>query len=291
MKKTTVLIATTLSSVMLLQPSVTANEAEIEALSKTTLDIKREAALYVKEKRALFKTLFNTHMQLELEAKNQAEQYLNKAYEQLEGALEEGVNTETLPETQISKVIQLTYGNSLLPKIVYAPVSDSILSVDDIAQALQMKNIERGDIEGAKIKYVRLQISKSKLLDKLNEAHSALTADNYTAARDQILGAQKSMLFEFNGAQVPETIVKDHVSLARFLVKSAEYEGARGALASAEAAMIDMKIDKGIAGKSSSNIVKIRQEMKEVDVLITRRDPSLAQQIDKKLESWWHALS
>ncbi len=287
MTKTNLLIATALSTAMVLVPSVTANDEG----ENTTIEIKREAALYSKEKHALFGTLFQAHMSLELEAKEQAEQHLNKAFKQLEEAIEVGAEAEILPETQISKVVKLTYGNPLLPTTVYAPVDDGLLSVDDFSDVLQLKSIERGDIEDAEVKYVRLHINSSKLLHELNEARNELTAGDFDSARDQVLDAQTAMFFEFDAARVPEIVAKDHVSLARFMVKAAEYEGAKEALQSAEKAMISLKLDVDGAGRTAPDVASIREEMKEVEQLLEKRDPSLAQQIDARLEAWWSELS
>lgn len=287
MSKRKIMIATALSGALMMPSVVMADDQRPDKKA----EINQEAAEYKHEKHKLFRTLFDAHTSLELEAPEKAEKYLNDAYKQLEAVLEDGADTEVLSETKVSKVVQLTYGNALLPKTVYIPVDDGPLSVDQLTDELKLNGIGRGEVEDADIKYVRLYINKTKLLHELNEAQAELADNDFDSARDQVLDAQQAMFFEFDGSQPPKIVAKDHVALARYMVKIAEYEGAKEAIRSADMAMIDLNVDMGLEGKAAADVNKIRKDMKELEKLIERRDPSLAQQIDNKLESWWNELS
>ncbi|WP_025895916.1 hypothetical protein [Kordiimonas gwangyangensis] len=75
------------------------------------------------------------------------------------------------------------------------------------------------------------------------------------------------------------------------MLKAAEYEGAREALQVAESAMVGLQAEKDGAGRNAPEVERIRAEMEELQDLISRRDPSLADQIDRKLETWWNDLA
>ncbi|WP_417465220.1 hypothetical protein [Kordiimonas sp.] len=291
MKTTSLLIATALSASFALAPVYAeAAKPPTEPMTVSKLDAKKAAA-FEDDKREIFETLFETHMSLERGAKDEAERQINEAFADLEDANSKGATVEGVRDLPVTKVVELKFGNALLPKVVYVPVGDHDLDVEDFSDALKIKGIERGDIEDAKVKYVRLKIDEAKLIHDLNEAREEIADDDMSGAQAQIHDAQITMIHEFDGGQSAEVIARDHLALTRFMLKAAEYEGAREALEVAEAAFIDLQ-DKDVdaAGRNAPGIEKIRLDMDELQALISRRDPSLADQIDAKLEKWWNSV-
>lgn len=295
MKTTSLMIATALSASLALAPAYAAaakppTDAMTEPLTVSKVEAKKAAA-FENDKREIFETLFDAHMSLERGAKEEAERYINEAFAELEDANSKGATTEGVRDLPVTKVVELKFGNALMPKVVYIPVGDKDLDVEDFSDALKIKGIERGDIEDSKVKYVRLKIDEAKLIHDLNEAREEITDDDLGGAQAQIHDAQTTMIHEFDGSQSAEIIARDHLSLTRFMLKAAEYEGAREALEVAEAAFIDLQEkDVDAAGRNAPGIENIRLDMDELQALISRRDPSLADQIDAKLEKWWNSV-
>ncbi|MFC3051463.1 hypothetical protein [Kordiimonas pumila] len=245
---------------------------------------------FLEEKQDLLNLLFQAQMSVQRGAKEETERHINKAFEKLEMAVKAGASSEDFTKTQVSRVVELKFGSSLMPKVVYVPIGDDDLDMSTLSKALTLKGIDRGDVEGAEIHYVRLRVIESKLIHDLNEAREELTDDDFGGTRDQIIDAQKSMIYEASSAQKPEEVAKDHVTLTRYMLKVAEYEGARKALDVAETALVAIRLNADAAGHNTAEVDKIRVQADELDEMISRRDPTLFEQIDHKLESWWEKL-
>ena len=141
------------------------------------------------------------------------------------------------------------------------------------------------------MRYVRLQLDPDKLSHDLNEGLDALNRGDLDGVRDQLVDAQQSMIAELEPAPSLQGVARDNVSLARFMLKAAEYEGARKALKEAERAMAALCEGQDASDRDAAEVETIRKEMRELSGMIEQRDPALADQIDKQLEAWWNSLS
>ncbi|WP_262690197.1 hypothetical protein [Kordiimonas aestuarii] len=286
MKKTSLMMATALTASFLMQPVLASDRIVSE---KATAKI--EVAAYHEDVRDLFAVLSDAHMSLQMGNAREAEKLINEAFEELEEAGKQSPTVSAKSAVPLTKIVELKFGNALMPQVVYTPVKDGPLEVDDFADALKLKGIERGDVEDAKVKYVRLNISRDKLVHDLNEAREELATEDFDGAQAQIHDAQAGMITEFDIGQSDEVVARDHVALTRFMLKAAEYEGAREALQVAESALINLKDGEDAAGRNAPEVEQIKADMEELQDMISRRDPSLADQIDSKLEKWWKSLS
>lgn len=291
MKKNILMMATTLSISLVLPASAFAQAAPeqidradvAEGEVVETPDAK-QINLFEEEKKALLRTLHEAHMKLQMGSRGDAERGLNLAYEQLEALVQDGVEQETSAETRVIRLVEIKYGNALMPEVTYVPLADETPDEDTFKDELDIRGIERGDVEDARIRYVRLAVNRDLMIHNLNEAREELTKDDLEGAQGQIRDAQKGMLHDFDGSTPKETIARDHIALTRFMLKAAEYEGAREALEVVESAMVDLRMDRDAAGRNSPEVEEINREMEWLSAMIERRDPSLADQIDERLE-------
>lgn len=291
MKKNILMMATALS-ISLAAPASAFAQAAPEQIDRAdvaegevveTPDAK-QINLFEEEKKALLRTLHDAHMKLQMGAKGDAERGLNLAYEQLEALMRDGVEQETSAETRVTRLVEIKYGNALMPEVTYVPLAEETPDEDTFKDELDIRGIERGDVEDARIRYVRLAVNRDLMIHNLNEAREELTKDDLEGAQGQIRDAQKGMLHDFDGSTPKETIARDHIALTRFMLKAAEYEGAREALEVVESAMVDLRMDRDAAGRNSPEVEEINREMEWLSAMIERRDPSLADQIDERLE-------
>ncbi|TNE64342.1 MAG: hypothetical protein EP335_07715 [Alphaproteobacteria bacterium] len=287
MRTTVFMIATALSATLALPGAVAADKTATAELSASEL-MKSD---FSREKQAILTSLFDAQMSLQQGARTDAERHINKAFETLEKATLAGAPDEDLAMIAPVKVAELKYGSALMPKVIYVPLGDGDLTIDGLADTLRIKGIERGDVEDAEVRYVRLKLDDDKLIHDLNETREELTDNDLTGARAQLLDAQKSMIVDYDGEEPPETVARDHITLTRFMLKANEYEGAREALDVAEAALVKLGGDKDVVGRSAPSVEEIQAQADELAELISRRDPTLADKIDKQLEAWWKSLS
>lgn len=284
MKKTKLLMATALCVPLAFAPAIAPAAAADDAAHVHLTD-------YDKDARDIFAALSEAHLNLQKGKRQEAEEEINEAFEELEESFENSPTVKLAQESlPITKIVELKFGNALMPDVVYIPVGDDALAVDDFEDELDLTGIERGDVEDAQVKYVRLKVSRDELVHDLNEAREELTANDIDGAQAQLHDAQSGMIDEFEGGPSEQIIAKDHVALTRYMLKAAEYEGAREALEVAETAMVGLQAEKDGAGRNAPEVERIRAEMEELQDLISRRDPSLADQIDRKLEAWWNDL-
>ena len=284
MKKTNLLMATALCVPLAFSPF-----AATAAVADDTAHV--QLTDYDEDARDIFAALSEAHLNLQKGKRQEAEEEINEAFEELEEAFEDSPTVKPVAASvPLTKIVELKFGNALMPHVVYIPVGDEALEVDDFEDDLDLTGIERGDVEDARVKYVRLTISRDALVHDLNEAREELTSNDIDGAQAQLHDAQSGMIEEFEGATSEQMVARDHVALTRYMLRAAEYEGAREALEVAETAMVGLQAEKDGAGRNAPEIERIRAEMEELQDLISRRDPSLADQIDRKLEAWWDDL-
>ncbi|SDD86795.1 hypothetical protein [Kordiimonas lacus] len=239
----------------------------------------------------LMDQLFQAHLATKHQSREQVGRRLADASQQLQSLVEEGLEGAPSKVAGPVKLVELKYGSIISPNLIYVPVADSTLAIDDFVAVLDIKAADRSDIEGAKVRYVRLQLDPDKLSHDLNEGLEALNMGDLDGVRDQLVDAQQSMITELERAPSLQGVARDNVSLARFLLKAAEYEGAREALKEAERAVAALCEGQDASDRDAAEVETIRKEMRELSGMIEQRDPALADQIDKQLEAWWNSLS
>ncbi|NVJ97893.1 MAG: hypothetical protein HWE25_07060 [Alphaproteobacteria bacterium] len=236
-----------------------------------------DVMVFEAEKKALVGTLFDVQMSLERRSSEEAEFGLNKAAAQLEALVKEGIEDEALVETAVVKLAELKYGSALLPKVVFVPLDDTPLTVEAFQRLVDLRGIDRGDVEDAKVRYVHLVVQRNKLAFELNDAREQLAKDDLDDARGEVADAQKSMIRDFVSVADPEVKTRDHIALSKFMIRAGEYEGAREALQDAEKAMIDLQLDASIAGSRARVIEHLKKELDALSDIIHQGAPSLAE--------------
>ena len=182
------------------------------------------------------------------------------------------------------KVISLEVEGEVEPDDLVYPVSGT---GQDFAKAVTESKLDGKKLEGAKIRYIALEVDATSAKTQLQQALKEIKSDNYSDAEDQIEDVQESFLEEREQIIPAKLRAKDNISLTRLMVQKAQYEAARDSLEEAEDALTDLKDKKG----SEVAVQNIQSEFEELEKQIAQQDPDLLDKIDSTLEKWWNSLS
>lgn len=243
-------------------------------------------------KRNILSDLHTANLHVLGEHKEKAEASINAALRNLEmlpDALPPKSNALASPPKDPGKaeqkVIKLEYGSALVAQSTIIPVNDAALTLHSLETDIDMNGIKRGAIHAASVKYVRYTIDKPAMrralvdaLDKTNKGHFAITQNIIQRLHDAMLKDDSSQVDL-------QAQARDHLILARYLIKNAEFNGARDALTKADS----------IAGKALNqnmpwktvDIAKLRARIATISKQLKAQDPTVLDQMDAMLKEWW----
>ena len=222
---------------------------------------------------------------------NAAKKIIPKAKETAKDIVEKADPTSEVEGTTISsgvfderKVIALEIEGDVEPDDLVYPVSGND---QNFAKVMSQSNLEGKKLEGAKVRYIALEVDTGSAETRLQQALKEIKSDNYSDAEDQIEDVQEAFLEEREQIIPAKLRAKDNISLTRLMVQKSQYEAARDSLEEAEDALADLKDKKG----SENAVQNIQSEFKELEKQIAQQDPDLLDTIDTTLEKWWNSLS
>jgi len=243
-------------------------------------------------KQGLMESLYHAQISLHNGKRVEGTKYLTEALQHLNNVVYSDTDDMPLGDTYEDhpykgrKVIEIEFGAGLMPQHAVIPVPSKELTVDAIADSLNLDGIERGGVKDATVRYIAYDMDKEDIREGLLDAQKDLLNDDVESSQSELADVQQELL-EDNEETVPaRERVRDHISLTRFFMKQAEYDAAGEVLQDAESALSDML--KGTDDIETGQ--KLSVEMKALEKEISKRNPSLLQEIDKKLETWWNDL-
>lgn len=190
------------------------------------------------------------------------------------------------------KVLEVQFGSTIMPEKAVMPIANGNVTNGAIKQALTIEGLKKGEIKDVKIRYITMKMDKKAARDQLIEARKELESEDFYGAQYDLLQIQRSMLEDGDDNIPAQTRARDNIALTRYLVKSEDYDAARETLDQAEDAIDDMEEASKTKNQAlASNVVKIKREIESLDDVIKKRDPSMFDKIDEKLETWWNELS
>lgn len=145
-------------------------------------------------------------------------------------------------------------------------------------------------VTDADIVYLTVDLTDNKAATYLKDAETAVAAGNLREADNQLAKLVENVVSVDSRVSLPHEKARDNISLSRRFVASKNYDGARNALNHADDALDEMQNGETYKGRRN-DIIAMRQEINEIQQIISRRDPSLLEKLDSKMETWWNNLN
>ncbi len=162
---------------------------------------------------------------------------------------------------------------------------------------VQVKKMSNGPIwavndlavTDADIVYLTLDLTNDKAEEFLSETEKSIAAGDLKAADITLAKLTDAIVTVDSKMAVPSDKARDNIALARNFIAGKNYAGASYALKHADEALDEMQ--KSDTYKTHQpNIIAIRKDVSDLQTYITKKDPSMIQKADKKLDKWWSEL-
>ncbi|MEQ1889658.1 MAG: YfdX family protein [Alphaproteobacteria bacterium] len=144
-------------------------------------------------------------------------------------------------------------------------------------------------VTDADIVYLTLDLTEYKAEEHLNAAEAAIGANNFKEADDQLAKLIDAVVTVESRVSVPSDKAHDNIALARNFIAAKNYDGARYALKHADHALDEMQ--NGAAYKARlPEIAVMRKDVNYLQDVVTKKDPTLIEQANTKMDKWWKEL-
>lgn len=144
-------------------------------------------------------------------------------------------------------------------------------------------------VTDADIVYLTLDLTKDVTNSYMTAAENAIAANNLKEADNQLAMLTNAVVSVDSQVSVPSDKAHDNIALARNFIAGKNYEGARFALNHADDALNEMEgNDKYLARRP--DIISMRKDVGTLQDYIVKKDPTMIEQANKKINIWWSDL-
>jgi hypothetical protein len=159
---------------------------------------------------------------------------------------------------------------------------------------VQVKQVDNGPVwavndlavTDADIVYLTLDLTGDKAENYLNDAEKSIAAADLKDADNQLAKLTDSVVSVSDKISVPSIKAQDNIALARNFFASKNYDGAGYALKHADEALDEMQ-NSGNYKSHQSEIISMRKEIADLRNGISKKDPSIIDKANIKLDKWW----
>lgn len=162
---------------------------------------------------------------------------------------------------------------------------------------VQVKKIDNGSmwaknslaVTDADIVYLSLDLTGNKVEAYLTASEAAITAGNLKEADKQLAKLTDAVVSVDSKASVPSDKAHDNIALARNFLAEKNYDGASYALKHADEALDEM-LKADAYKEHRTEIVSMRKDVSDLQSYIAKKDPTMIQKADAKMDKWWKDL-
>ncbi len=144
-------------------------------------------------------------------------------------------------------------------------------------------------VTDADIVYLSLDLTGDDAETYLSAVETAIAAGDLKKADNQLAKLTDAVVMVDSKTSVPSDKARDNIALARNFIAGKNYDGARYALKHADEALDEMQEDNSNKARRA-DIAAMRKDMSDLQGHITKKDPTMIQQADSKLDKWWKEL-
>lgn len=162
---------------------------------------------------------------------------------------------------------------------------------------VQVKQVDNGPIWAkndlavvdADIVYLSLNLTGDKAEKYLKATETAIAEGKLKEADKQLAKLTEEVVTVDSTVSVPNDKARDNLALARNFIAGKNYDGARYALKHADEALDEMQKNSSYKARHP-DITAMRKDLSELQGYITKKDPTMIQKADAKLDKWWKEL-
>jgi hypothetical protein len=284
MKNRSFLIATVLSAGLALHsvPSRAADNIAADALTTASAPISKEAVADPRVAATGFVEHVNyARVALAMKHIDLAKRHITQARNM--ATLIKGVDAERRRVAEVESC-RIVYHYDTEYKSHYFPIRTGPVQVKQMSDGPLWAENELA-VADADVVYLTLDLTGDKAEAYLKDAETAITAGNFKEADAKLAKLIETTVLVDNRVSVPNDKARDNIALARNFIAGKNYEGARYALKHADAALDEMLND-GRYAAHRSDVIAMRLDVSELQGHIAKKDPTMIEKADAKLEKW-----
>lgn len=200
------------------------------------------------------------------------------------------IKSITLDQRRISRVEsgRIVYQYDTEYKYHYFPIETGPVEVKKISNGpIWAKNDLA--VTDADIVYLTVDLTDDQAEIHLDEADVAIKAKDLKSADRHLAQLTDAIVTVDSKESMPNVKAHDNIALARNFIAGKNYAGANYALKHADDALDEMERD----DSNKARVAEIKAMRKDVSTLqdyITKKDPTLIQEADTKIDGWWKDL-
>lgn len=170
----------------------------------------------------------------------------------------------------------------------YFPITTDLIQVKEMSNGPLWASNSLA-VTDADIVYLTLDLSGDRVEVFLAAAEKALTTGDLKEADKQLARLTDAVVTVDSKIKRPADKAQDNIALARNFLAMKNYDGARYALVHADEALNAMQSN-DVYKDRHKDIAVMRQDVVDIQKVITKKDPTLLQSADKRLSQWWTEL-
>lgn len=144
-------------------------------------------------------------------------------------------------------------------------------------------------VSDADIVYLTLDLTGDKAEAYLTAAETAITAKDLKRADDQLAELTEEVVTVDSKMSVPSDKAHDNIALARNFIAGKNYDGASYALKHADEALDEMQKDDAYK-THHTEIVAMRKDVSDLQGYVAKKDPTMIEKANIKIDTWWKEL-
>ncbi len=198
-----------------------------------------------------------------------------------------GATAEKLRITEVESG-RIVYQYDTEYKYHYFPIHTGPVQVKEIGDGPAWAKNDLA-VTDADIVYLTLDLTDNKAETYLNATEAAIAANDLKEADNQLAKLTDAVVTMDSKISVPSDKAHDNIGLARNFIAAKNYDGARYALKHADKALDEMEQSDSYKARRPE-IAVMRKDVNYLQDVVTKKDPTLIEQADRKMDKWWKDL-
>ena len=202
-----------------------------------------------------------------------------------------------MPELKLDSSFEygkVTYeGNSTLTDH-YIPVIDDTFLVSDYKDIYKRANVVDVDELSAGVMHLRVAVDLREVSTALDEAETAIAAEDYDAAETALNGVFKNAIVDEDEVEDPQLLISENLALAKAFVEQEQYDSARLTLKHVQDRLKTSREGgkkDDLAGIDEKTLSEFSTELDQIQADLRKKDPTLRQRVADGLDRWGDRVS
>lgn len=282
----TLIMTTILSTGMMLSSSYAADNITTSTVKTAEVPLSKEVMADPRIAAGSFVEHVNyARVALAMKNTDLAKQHIIQANNMM--TLIKGATTEQRRVTAVESG-RVVYQYETTHKYHYFPIQTGPVQVKEISNGPVWATNDLA-VTDADIVYLTLDLTGDKAETYLIKAQDDIAANDLKGADEQLAMLTDAVVSVDSRVSVPNDKARDNISLARNFISGKNYEGASFALKHADDALDEMQRS-NLYKTHRANIVSMRKDVSDLQNYIAKKDPTMIQKADAKMDKWWNEM-